>query len=184
MRFTTVSQSGDLPVPLDDFKAHARETTPYQDDVLLGFIETATDHCEQLLGRFLRPTTLLVTLDAFPTEIGLPRSPATSIAWIKYIDPDGIEQTLATTVYRLDASNELRSRIVLKFGQAWPATRSEVGCVTVQYVTSVVATSAIKGWIKMAAARLNENREASAEQVLHDHAFVDRLLDRDSVPDW
>ena len=48
----------------------------------------------------LRPQVLLLTVDCFPHDgIELPYPPCTSVDWVKYIDPLGVEQTLSTDVY-------------------------------------------------------------------------------------
>jgi hypothetical protein len=51
---------------------------------------------------------------------------------VKYIDPDGVERTLATTEYTVDDVS-VPARIIPAVGKTWPATRSQWDAVRITY---------------------------------------------------
>jgi hypothetical protein len=51
---------------------------------------------------------------------------------VKYIDPDGVQQTLAASVYTVD-DVRAPARLQLAYGQSWPITRDQWDAVRVQY---------------------------------------------------
>jgi hypothetical protein len=69
---------------------------------------------------FTDPATRRGELPYIELPLGKVMSPIVSV---KYIDTAGVEQTLASSVYRLDDMSE-PGRLMLDFDQAWPDTRS------------------------------------------------------------
>ncbi len=63
-----------------------------------------------------------LSTSGFLPWIELPRGNLGAIASVKYIDPDGVEQTLASTEYTADAV-AVPGRVRLAFGKYWPATQ-------------------------------------------------------------
>lgn len=81
------------------------------------------------LGRSLGPQTLELTLPAFcGRNVGLPCLPIIGPATVKYLDRDGVEQTVDAADYRL-----IDSRIWLNHGFAFPATACEADAVRIRY---------------------------------------------------
>jgi hypothetical protein len=79
-----------------------------------------------------------VSLNSFPTSIPLPCGPVLVDdddypLIVQYDDADGVERTVAETVYRVVDLEEACRRIVLRAGQAWPQTASGDGVVRVRY---------------------------------------------------
>ena len=75
----------------------------------------------------------------------VPKPPLQSITSITYVDEDGATQTLATSVYSVDAPTGptcARGRIYPKYEQEWPTTRCEPGAVTVTFVAGYGTTGA------------------------------------------
>lgn len=62
--------------------------------------------------------------------IRLPRPPIQSVDTVKYIDTDGVEQTLAGGKYDVDTEG---ARIIPSHNNDWPKTRDTVNAVTVTY---------------------------------------------------
>ena len=129
------------------------------------------------------PLTILRPDGKTGYEIILPMSPVQAITSIKYIDANGVQQTLDPSQYKLDNVSE-PARIVPAYGVSWPAARNEINSVEVTYVAgfgdNTAVPEGIKSWIKIRIGTLYENREEVAiltrgkVEVL---PFVDGLLD-------
>jgi uncharacterized phiE125 gp8 family phage protein len=163
------------PVTLAEAKAHLY-VTHSDDDALIGsLIAAAREDVEHWLQRALVEQTWELALAAFPYSppvIKLPMAPLSSITSIKYLDSDGVEQTLAATDYTADTSAE-PGAVVPAYGLAWPATRAERNAVRVRYVAgygadATIVPASIKAFIKMRVGALYENRESFvAGQPIH-----------------
>lgn len=146
-----------------------------QDDEITELIKAARLRCEKVAGIALVTQTWKLTLDAFPDDglIRLPRPPLASVTNIKYLDTSGVEQTLATTEYRVDADSK-PGLIQEDSGKAWPAIYDVVAAVRVTYVAGYGGASAVPEDIKQ---RLRahvcycyENRDQLDEE------YLDRLF--------
>lgn len=159
------------------------------DDTLLGvLISAAREHGESLTGRSWAAKTLEVVLDEFPAgAIELPASPITAVTSVKYLDADGVEQTMPDTDYTVDADS-LVGRVVAV--DEWPETDDTVNAVRVRYTagwTPSTIPPVLKQWLLIRVATLYEHREAltmvsNNRLVLPmDRSFVDGLLDAHTV---
>lgn len=83
-------------------------------------IATARGHVENYCGLVVVARAATLKCDAFCDLARLPIAPVRSITSITYLDDDGAEQTLPTSVYEL-RSDGLIARVVLKYNQAWPS---------------------------------------------------------------
>ena len=117
-------------------------------------------------------------------EIFLPMSPLVSVDSIKYIDIDGVQQTLANTEYLVDAVSE-PARITPAYGKSWPSIRNQAAAVEVSFTCGYGSASAvpegIKAWIKIRVGSLYEFREEVAIMTrgkIDPLPFVDSLLDQ------
>jgi len=90
------------------------------DAELTRLITVARNHVESYCGIRIGAQTIVAKCDSFDDLARLPDAPVTSITSIAYVDPDGVTQTLATSVYELRA-DDLDAAVVLKFNQSWPA---------------------------------------------------------------
>lgn len=171
------------PVTLAEVKAHC--VIGHDDDDLLleVMISAAREHGESLTGRSWAPKTLEVVLDSFPSgAIELPASPVTEVESIKYLDVDGVEQTMPDTDYTVD-TDSLIGRVV---AEEWPETADKINAVRVRYTAGWLFADfppALKQWLLIRVATLYEHREAltmvsNNRLVLPmDRSFVDGLLD-------
>lgn len=115
-------------------------------------------------------------------ELYLHHSPLASVSSVVYIDQDGVQQTLATSAYKVDTTSE-PARLMPAYGTTWPATRNEINAVTVTYTCGYGSAQdvpePIKSWIKLRVAAMYENREEVATGrgiVSVEMPFVDGLL--------
>lgn len=157
-------------VPLEDLKAHMTVTFDDDDDLIgaLGLaIEQGFDGYSGTLGRALLAQTWRLHLDnGFPCgggAIRLPMPPLISVVAVSYVDADGATQILDPSLYV--ALTGGRAELVPAPGVAWPPTRRQARAVTIEfscgYATAADVPGPIKSAIKMYAAGLYENREAT-----------------------
>lgn len=119
------------PLTLGEAKEHLRVTSTADDDHIVALIQVAREHVEEVTGRALVTQTWTRSVDRFGT-IFLPRPPLIAVTSVTYVDTDGNEQTLATSVYDVQA-NELPPRITLAHDEFWPTARSVPNAITVTY---------------------------------------------------
>lgn len=155
---------GILPVTLDDVKVFGRIDGNDDDASLYDMISAATVFVQRMTRRQLINATYVYYLPWLPTEIELPRPPLASVTSIVYIDADGASQTMATSVYQVDAKST-PGRVKLKFGQSWPVTRDDYNAVAVTYVAGYgVAASSVPHPLRQAIQTLvvhwYDNRDA------------------------
>jgi uncharacterized phiE125 gp8 family phage protein len=104
---------------------------------------------EAHIRRALITQTLEIRLDDFPEYIKLPYPPIVSITSVKYIDTDGVEQTLGSSNYVLD-DYPLVPFIREAYGIAWPSVRDEPNAVRVRYVAGYGNASDVPATIREA----------------------------------
>lgn len=187
------------PITLDEAKLQCRvePDVTVEDALIEAMIVAAREGAEALTGRALMPQTLEYALDEFPSlnyrtsynraermnrlKIALPRPPLASIISFKYIDQDGVEQTIAPGDYQLDNYAE-PARLLPAVDGCWPATRCQINAVIIRYTAGYADADAvpqqIKNWMLLRVAMMYENREeflvgASIQAM----PFVDGLLD-------
>lgn len=155
---TTTPPAGE-PVTVAEVKSHTYIDHDDQDAEIEMLVAAARDHVERYCNVKIATQTVDVKCDSFDDFAYLPIGPVQSISAITYIDTDGAEQTLATSVYELRA-DDLDGEVVLQYGQAWPARR--VGTrITVTAVVGYEATPpAIKNALLLLVALGFESREA------------------------
>lgn len=149
MSLVLVTAPAAEPVSLDEVKSHLRVTADTEDELIDALITAARQHVDGRdgwLGRGLVTQTWELGLDGFPTgweypsdpwpratAIQVPLPPLQSVTSVKYIDPNGTEQTLASTEYVVHTAEE-PGLIVLAYGKNWPSIRVEPGAVRVRFV--------------------------------------------------
>ncbi len=155
------------PVTLAEAKQHLRiETTDTDDDALVtSLVTAATNWCQSFQGRKYVAQQVIEKYDSFPGTDGtivLPYPPLISVTSIQYVDTAGDTQTLSSSLYTVDTTNE-PGRIVPAYSEVWPTTRGHINDVTITYQAGYGSASSvpapIKAAIKMMVAHLYENRE-------------------------
>lgn len=172
------------PVTLADVKARLVVDHTDHDGLLNALIVSARQTAENRLGRALIHQTWELILDAFPSaEIKLARPPVVSVESIKYLDLDGVEQTLAAETYALDPDT-LPGWVLPAYGESWPDTLNAANSVRVRYVAGYGAAAdvvpmPIRQWMHIVIATHYAQREAIAGGTQSElpTAYVDGLLD-------
>jgi uncharacterized phiE125 gp8 family phage protein len=168
-----VSAPASEPVALDGddgFKAHIRVTSSDDDALLRGYLLAAREYVETITGRQLVTASWRLSLDCFPADGGpivMPKPPLASVSSVAYTDTDLEDQTLDPAAYQVDTARE-PGRLAPASGYVWPESDPEtLNAVRVTFTAGAATVSAsAKLAIKLLAAHLNENREATIEQAL------------------
>lgn len=170
------------PVLLADAKLHLRVSVTDDDALITALIQAAREACEHEICRALITQTWEMVLDEFPEDIRLPYPPTQSIVNLKYVDRDGVLQTLAAPSYQLDSHSE-PAWLVPAYGYTWPETRVEANAVRVQFVAGFGAAGTdvpevLRAWMLLQIAHWYGTREAANDRKLEKTPYVDRLIDR------
>jgi uncharacterized phiE125 gp8 family phage protein len=124
------------PISVAQAKAHIKALTNDEDALIARWIKTAREQAEAMLNRAVVARTWEKQLDAFPVSLELPWAPVRSVTSLKYLDVDGVEQTIAPASYTLD-KHATPGWIVPAYGFAWPSTRADINAVRVRYVAGM-----------------------------------------------
>lgn len=132
------------PVTLAEIKMSGRISTTAHDTMLNSLIVAAVEAVEEYCNRALITQTWKITRDDIDDEDDgiLPRPPLQSVTSIKYIDTNGDQQTVDSSIYQVDTASE-PGEIMLLPGQMWPA----IGCgyknqVEITFVAGYGSTAA------------------------------------------
>lgn len=144
-------------------KTHMNVTTSGDDTYIGTLVDAATNYAENYTRRALINQTWDFKFNCFKDEMEIPLPPLSSVTSVKYIDGDGTEQTLATSVYTVDTASD-PGRVVLSYNQSWPTVRNQINAVTVRAVAGYASTATgvpdeIKHAMKMYVGTLYETRE-------------------------
>ncbi len=131
-----------------EVKEHLRVLHDVEDNLLTGYIATATNYFGWLTGLTPYETEWEIALDRFPSKIiELPAgNPLISVTSVKYKDSTGTETTLAGTEYAVDTHN---GRITPAYGKDWPSfTPYPLSAVKIRYKAGLVVTEALPPGIR------------------------------------
>lgn len=170
------------PIALTEAKAHLRVDSTDDNDLITLLITVARQAAEHELQRSLITQTWEIKFDFFPLVIDLPWGPIITIGGVSYYDLAGVEQTLASTAYTLDAVSS-PARIVPAYGTIWPDTQDIINAVRVRYnagygTAGSSVPAAIRQWMLLQIGAMYENRQASGAVQTYALPWADRLLDR------
>lgn len=157
------------------------------DDTLIGMlIDSATQYCERYLQTSIVRQQKRVYFDVFADEFYLPQGPAKEIVQMQYLDGDGAEQTVNSSLYSF---NNFEPYVRRAYSAIWPAQRYVQNAVWIDYwagyydeaaspvdVTADVPP-AIRDAITMIVLDIYEHREAQSEIELYRNRAADMLLD-------
>lgn len=164
-----VTPPADPVVTLAEAKAHCRVDSSDDDDLITALVAAATSHLDGwsgILGRALMPQTWEVSFDCFPArEIRIPLGPVASVTSVKYVDTDGVTQTVSSDDYETDLTG-VEGWVVPVADFDWPETMDTVNAVTVRWVAGTGCPPAIKQAVLLLVGHWYENREASANSNL------------------
>jgi len=132
MRIVVVTPPAAPVVSTAEAKDHLNVHFDDDDVLIAAMVAAATanlDGPEGWLGRALGEQTLEARLHAFGSDpILLPLPPHIEIASIKYVDTDGVEQTLDPGEYEL-----LGAELDLAYGKTWPSVRGQREAVRIRF---------------------------------------------------
>lgn len=172
----------ESPVSVAEARSHLGLFHNGDDSLISLYIDAATsnlDGAQGILGRTLVAQTWELTYDSFPcSAIKVPLPPLVSVESIKYLDADGVEQTLPTTEYTVDVDNQPGWVAPVA---SWPTTFETINAVRIRFVAGYGAAgkvpAAIRAAILLMVADLYENREGAITGTIHtSNPTMDRLL--------
>lgn len=129
------------PISLADARAQCHIDGTDFDTELGIYINAARRRVEYHTGTKLITQTVVMRGSSFGDLDCLPMAPLQSISSIKYLDPQGAEQTLSSDVYEA-VLVDLEVAIRLKPGKSWPAFRPVSDAVRVTAIAGYGATAA------------------------------------------
>lgn len=123
----------------------------------------AREYVEQYTGTALLTQTWEVTLDGWwDGVLELPYPPLQSVSSIKYIDSDGVEQTLSASLYQVTTGSPV-GYVQWKPDTTVPTARAEAGAIRIRFVCGYTSSSLVPASLKQAVllmiAQWFENRE-------------------------
>jgi len=125
------------PLTLDDAKDHLRVVGDDDDDTIAAYLSAARVRFERETGRQLITASYTFRLDRFPkgqAPIRIPKPPLQEVEEIRYIDANGVEQTLDEDDDYVVVADREPGEIRLAFGTTWPPTRSQPNAVEIDFV--------------------------------------------------
>lgn len=153
MGLTRVTPPYAEPIHLAEAESYLRQEETNDDALIQELIGDAREYAEDVLAEQLVVATWKLTLESFADrhwayrsqksygtycpEIWLPKPPLVSVSSVKYVDTAGVQQTLATTDYQVDAVS-IPGRIVPAYGKSWPTTRNQPNAVEITYLAGYV----------------------------------------------
>jgi len=157
-------------------KAHLNVDHTDDDTLIQAYIDAACSHIDGprgTLGRAVWAQTLELRLDDFETCIPLPCGPVSAITSVKYIDIDGVEQTLNAATYALAVDD-----LVLAYDEAWPTVRGDTDGVKIRYAAGFsTVPKAIEQALMLLIAHWYANRETvNVGNITSELPFATRAL--------
>lgn len=172
------------PVTLAEARKHLNIDEDYTDDdaYITALIKVARGLCETYSGRSFLTQVRQIKLDSFPCYssilnnnyffrkkrydgIIVPYGPVQSIDFIKYVDVDGVEQTLSADDYKADTHSDLARIFPSQAAGSWPSTSLDPNAITIEYtagyddVSGDYLPSEAKQAMLMQIGTLYENRQ-------------------------
>ena len=143
------------PVTLAEMRSHlgiTQAADTARDSIITGRIISARQWAENYTRTAYISQTWIGYAADFPCHpvfnhrIAL-KAPLISVSSIKYLDENGVQQTLNSSLYLVDLVN---SCIVPAYDQTWPSVRVQNNCVQVEYVCGYGNAAAVPESIKEA----------------------------------
>lgn len=180
MVLKTITNPLTEPVTVTEVGNQCR-VTDFSDelDIINLIIQAVREQAEAVTRRSLITQTQELVLDSFPsgrTGIVIPKAPLQSVVSIKYIDTNGVEQTLSPSTYRVLNDCE-PADVIPAYGLNWPIARNDKAVVRVRFICGYGPLASddpedpdkempnnvpagIKQWMLFAIASCYENRES------------------------
>ena len=175
-----ITDAASEPITLEEAKLHLRVDATDEDDYISALIKVARSECENKTQRALITQTWETTLQGFTDCLQLRFPPLIAVSSVKYLDEDEAEQTLAPTVYRVDAYAE-PAYVIRTYGETWPTVLpGHPSAVRIRYTAGYGDATAVpqplKQWMLLHIGHWYANREGSTKD-LGTLPMLDGLLD-------
>lgn len=126
-----------LPISIAEVRRSLRldNDQTEHDQLIDRLLRSGIGFVEQQTNRALVTQTVRDRFDVWPCDgevLKLTKGPVQSISSVKYIDTDGAEQTLSSSVYGLLKGEP--ARVFLKYLQDWPDIAEQPGAISIEYV--------------------------------------------------
>lgn len=149
-------------------------TSPVPEQALLtSIISAARLAAEAFTNRTITERERVEMFDGFATVLELPYGDVSAITEIAYIDTNGDSQTVDTWVLN-------KNRLTAAYGESWPATRVELGAVTVTYTSGYadgsVPEAIVQAMYLMIGGMYDVRDEVSQGNAYQTNPTVERLL--------
>lgn len=156
------------PITLPDVKEHCRVIDSFDDVALNAYIRAARGSVEERCGVKLVTQTCKLLGSQFCDLQSLPIYPLISVASIKYLDVNGIEQTVAPGDYTVVAGRN--PSVYLNSGKSWPATYCAKDTIRLTgdfgFGTSAKVPDSIKLAMYLMVSGWSENRESLGSKLI------------------
>jgi len=155
---TVVTEPAEEPVTRAEAKAYAQIGHTDLDDQFDIAISAARQRIERETNRAMVDTVFDQLFPAWPGDdmLYLLPHPVSVVGSIKYIDSDGVQQTLSTDVYDVQLGAQPVA-VHLKYQQVWPTIRGDRYPVTIRYTAGYGAAATVPGALKAAVMILTEH---------------------------
>lgn len=128
------------PVSVAEVKTWGQIDGVDLDHKITALIPAARSYIERWLDRVLVAQTWDVFYDDLCDDLEMPVGPLISVTYVKYLDSNGVLQTLDPTTYVVN-SVELPGEVCTAFGKVWPPTYPQDNAVTVRAVLGYGTTA-------------------------------------------
>ena len=134
------TRSTVMPISIELARSAVAADGTELDGLIEATVRSKVLEVEDIIKQKVMAQTWLWIGDRFPTDIALPH-PVRSVVSVKFIDTDGVEQTLDPSDYKL-VVEQYETWLVPGDGRAWPATFDTVSAVTVEVIAGMAETAA------------------------------------------
>lgn len=110
------------------------------DDLLKRSTTGSRRNIENRLTQALITQTCVDKFDRFAFQLELHWGPVSSVTTVTYIDADGVQQTVSSSIYKLRTING-RGVIELDHNQTWPTPRGDTDGIVATYVAGYGTTA-------------------------------------------
>jgi len=186
MTIVRITEPAVEPVSLPEAKLWCKVDGTEDDALITGLIKAVRRSAEHLMQRTLITTTWELVRDAFDPQLRLEMPKILSVVSLKYLDVNGVQQTLDPADYVLDADSS-PGYLVPAYGKAWPSTYGQINAVRARYTAGYGATAdlvpeSIKAWMQLHIEHYHKNRGAAViGTIVSPLPYAEGLLDEGRV---
>jgi uncharacterized phiE125 gp8 family phage protein len=126
-------------------KSHLRVSGSTDDTYIDTILTVAVSNIENMVGRSLLHTVWDWVLADWPSpDEWFPRAPLATITHVKYLDNDGVQQTLAASQYIAMHAGAYKTpgKLHRAYNVAWPDHRPQANAIEVRFTAGYHATAA------------------------------------------